>query len=74
MSVIDINPEELKRRARSRLKTIPLEKVSRFKTVQVRKNGSRMQVDVRSKIIKIGNEDFVLGIVREIIHEGIEEI
>jgi len=74
MNVIDINPEELKRRAQNRLKTISSEKGSRFKTVQVRKNGSRMQVDVKSKVIKIGNKEYVLGMVREIIPEGLQDI
>ena len=74
MSVIDINPEELKRRARSRLKTISSEKGGRFKTVQVRRNGSRMQVDVKARVIEIGNKEFVLGVVREIIPEDLQDI
>lgn len=74
MNVIDINPEELKRRARSRLKTIPLEKVSRFKTVRVRRNGSRMHVEVRSKAMKMADKEYILGVVREIIPEGLQDI
>ena len=74
MSVVDINPEELQRKAQIRLKTISSEKGGRFKTVHVRKNGSRMSVDVKVKVITMGNQEFVLGIVREIIPEGIEEI
>jgi len=74
MSVIDLNPEELKRRAQSRLKTISAEKGGRFKTVHVRKNGSRMQVDVKINVIIIGNREFVLGVVREIIPEGLQDI
>lgn len=74
MSVLDINPEELKRRAQIRLKTISSEKGGRFKTVQVRKDGSRMQVDVHSKVIKMGNKEFVLGVVREITPEVLPDI
>jgi PAS domain S-box-containing protein len=73
MSIIDLNPEELKRRAQSRLKTISSEKGGRFKTVHVRKNGSRMQVDVKSQVIE-GNEELLLGVAREIIPEGLQDI
>jgi len=74
MSVIDINPDELKRKAEIRVKTVSSEKEGRFKTVHVRKNGSRMPVDVRIKVIKRGDQQFILGVVREIIPEGIQEI
>jgi PAS domain S-box-containing protein len=74
MSVMDINPDELKRKAEIRVKTVSSEKEGRFKTVHVRKNGSRMPVDVRIKVIKRGAQEFILGVVREIIPEGIQEI
>jgi two-component system, sporulation sensor kinase E len=74
MSVIDINAEELKRKAQSRLKMISPEKGGRFKTVHVRKNGSRMQVDVKVRVIKMGDQDLMLGIVREIIPEDLQDI
>lgn len=74
MSVVDINPEELKRKAQIRLKTVSSEKGGRFKTVHVRKNGSRMQVDVKVKVITMGYQEFVLGVVREIIPEGLQDI
>jgi len=74
MSVIDINAEELKRKAQSRLKMISSEKGGRFKTVHVRKNGSRMQVDVKVRVIEMGDRDLILGIVREIIPEDLQDI
>ena len=74
MSVIDINPDELKRKAEIRVKTVSSQKESRFKTVHVRKNNSRMPVDVRVRVIKRGDQDFILGVVREIIPEGVQEI
>lgn len=74
MSVVDINPEELKRKAQIRLKTISSEKGGRFKTVHVRKNSSRMLVDVKVKLITMGNQEFVLGVVREIVPEGLQDI
>jgi hypothetical protein len=33
-----------------------------------------MPVDVRIKVIKRGAQEFILGVVREIIPEGIQEI
>jgi two-component system cell cycle sensor histidine kinase/response regulator CckA len=74
MSIMDINPEELKRRVQSRLKMIASEKGGRFMTVHVRKNGSRMQVEVKVKVIEMGHKEFILGIVREIIPEGLQDI
>jgi len=74
MSVIDINPDELKRKAEIRVKTVSSQKESRFKTVHLRKNGSRMPVDVRIKVIKRGDQEFILGVVREIIPEGVQDI
>ena len=74
MSVMDINPDELKRKAEIRVKTVSSQKESRFKTVHVRKNGGRMPVDVRIKVIKRGEQEFILGVVREIIPEGVQDI
>ena len=74
MTVMDINPDELKRKAEIRLKTVSSQKESRFRTVHVRRNGSRMPVDVRIKVIKRGELEFILGVVREIIPEGMEDI
>ena len=74
MSVVDINPEEFKRKAGIRLKLASPQKESRFKTVHLRKNGSRMPVDVRIRIIKRGDQQFILGVVREIIPEGLQDI
>ena len=74
MSVVDINPEELRRKAEIRLKTASSQKESRFRTVHVRKNGSRMPVDVRIRVIKRGDQEFILGVVSEIIPGGVQEI
>ena len=74
MSIVDINPDELKRKAEIRVKTATSQKEGRFRTVHLRKNGSRMPVDVRIRVIKRGDQEFILGVVREIIPEGIQEI
>ncbi len=69
MNVVDINPEELKERAEIRLKQISMRKESRFKTVHVRKDGTRVAVSVRNRVINNGGQEFILGVVREIVHE-----
>jgi PAS domain S-box-containing protein len=74
MNVVDINAEELRRKAEIRVKLVSSQKESRFKTVQVRKDGSRMPVDVHSKVIKRGGQRFILGVVREITPEEVENI
>ncbi|MCX6001618.1 MAG: PAS domain S-box protein [Chloroflexi bacterium] len=74
MNVVDINAKELKRKAEIRLKLSSSEKESRFKTVHVRKNRSRMPVDVRIRVINRGDQQFILGVVREILPEGLQDM
>jgi PAS domain S-box-containing protein len=74
LNVLDINAEELRQKAGIRLRTISSQKENRFKTVHVRKNGERVQVDVRIKVIKRGGQELILGVVREIISEGVQDI
>ncbi len=69
MNVADINPKELKEKAEIRLKQASVRKEGRFKTVHVRKDGTRMPVSVRIKVIKRGGQEFILGVVREIVSE-----
>jgi PAS domain S-box-containing protein len=69
MSVMDINPEEMRRKAEIRVKQASGRKEGRFKTVHVRKDGTRMQVSVRIKVIKRVGQEYILGVVREIVHE-----
>lgn len=69
MNVADINPKELKEKAEIRLKQASVRKEGRFKTVHVRKDGTRMPVSVRIRVIKRGGQEFILGVVREIVPE-----
>ena len=69
MNVMDINPEEMRRKAEIRLKQASAQKESRFKTVHVRKDGTKMPVSVRVRAIRRGGHDYILGVVREIVHE-----
>ena len=66
MNIVDINAPELQRRAGIRLNQVSEHKESKFRTVHVRKNGSRMQVVVRVKVIKWTDGQFILGVVREV--------
>jgi PAS domain S-box-containing protein len=69
MNVADINPKELREKAEIRVKQASVRKEGRFKTVHVHKDGSRMQVSVGIKVIKRDGQEFILGVVREIVHE-----
>ena len=69
MNVADINPEEYREKAEIRVKQASVRKEGRFKTVHVRKDGTRMPVSVRVRIIKRGGQEYILGVVREIVHE-----
>jgi PAS domain S-box-containing protein len=65
MNIMDINAPELKRRAGVRLNQVTEHKETRFKTIHTRRNGSRMPVVVRVKLIRWHDRQFILGLVRE---------
>jgi PAS domain S-box-containing protein len=67
MNIVDINPAELRENAEIRVKQASVRKEGRFKTVHVCKDGSRVPVSVRIKVIKRGNQEYILGVVREIV-------
>ncbi|MCX5993953.1 MAG: PAS domain S-box protein [Chloroflexi bacterium] len=69
MNIADVNPEEYKEKAKIRLSRAPNLKEARFKTVHMRKDGTRVPVSVRIRVIKRGGHDYILGVVREIVHE-----
>ena len=69
MNIVDINPAELRAKAEIRVKQTSARKGSRFKTMHVRKDGTRVAVSVNNRVIKNGGQEFILGIVREIVHE-----
>jgi PAS domain S-box-containing protein len=69
MNIADVNPEEYKEKAKIRLSRAPNLKEARFKTVHMRKDGTRAPVSVRIRVIKRGGHDYILGVVREIVHE-----
>jgi len=69
MNISDVNPEEYKEKAKIRLSRAPHLKDARFKTVHMRKDGTRVPVSVRVRIIKRGGQDLILGVVREIVHK-----
>jgi PAS domain S-box-containing protein len=69
MNIVDINPAELREKAEIRVKQTSARKESRFKTMHVRKDGTSVAVSVSNKVIKNGGQEFILGVVREIVHE-----
>lgn len=70
MNVVDINPPEKRGQASIRLKQVSSHKESRFRTIHICKDGSRLPVVVRIKVIKWADRDYVLGVVREVAEEG----
>jgi PAS domain S-box-containing protein len=70
MNIIDINPPELRSKANIRLKQASEHRESRFRTVHMCKDGSRLPVVVRIKVVKWAGKDYVLGVVREVATEG----
>jgi len=69
MNIVDINAADLREKAGIRLKIATGKKASRFKTVHVSKDGRRKPVSVSIKVIKRGGQEFILGVVREIVRE-----
>jgi len=69
LSVVDINPEELKKKAELRLTKVGLKKEGAFHTVHVRKDGTRLPVSVHSRVIKSGGQEYILGVVREMLRD-----
>jgi len=69
LNIVDINAEELRQKAEIRLKKTVARNEGAFKTIHVCKDGARMPVSVRVSVIKSGGQEFILGVVREIVHE-----
>jgi PAS domain S-box-containing protein len=70
MNIVSINTPEFRRRAEIRLKQVSRHKESRFETVHLCKDGTRLTVVVCVKVIKRGGKEFILGIAREVSPEG----
>lgn len=66
MNILDITPAELKERFDIRIKQWSEHKEGVFETIHIGKNGSRMRVEVRGKVIRRGGKPFLLGVAREI--------
>ncbi|MDD5397751.1 MAG: PAS domain S-box protein [Dehalococcoidia bacterium] len=69
LNILDINAQELREKAGIRLKKIVVRKQGAFKTIHMHKDGTRVPVSMRVRVIKRGGREFILGVVREIMHE-----
>jgi len=66
MTILDITPPELKRKADIRIKQWSEREERLFRTTHICKDGSQIRVEVRGKMIDRGGKPYLLGIVREI--------
>jgi len=69
LNVVNINPQELRQKAEVRVKKTVVNKRGAFKTIHVRKDGTRLPVSVRVRVIKSGGQEFILGMVREDVRD-----
>ncbi len=65
MNILEITAPEYRKKAVIRLKQASEHKEARFFTIGIRNDGSRINLDVRAKIIKRGGKQFVLTVGRE---------
>lgn len=66
MHVLDITAPELRRKLGLRLRQFSEHKEARFDSIAIKKNGLRIPMEVRGKIVKRGGKPFLLGVAREI--------
>jgi PAS domain S-box-containing protein len=66
MNVLELTAPELSKKFNIRMKQISEHKEARFNTIVVRKDGSRLNIEVRARIIKQGGKPFALSVARGI--------
>ncbi|MBN1690401.1 MAG: PAS domain-containing protein [Dehalococcoidia bacterium] len=69
LNILDINAQELREKTEVSLKKAFVRKQGVFKTIHVHKDGTRVPVYVRVRVVKRGGQEFILGVVREIVGE-----
>ncbi|MGA2367934.1 MAG: PAS domain S-box protein [Dehalococcoidia bacterium] len=63
--VLELIAPDLRKKFNIRMKQISEHKEARYKTILIRKDNSRIHIEVRAKIIRQGGKQFVLGVARE---------
>jgi len=70
MNIVDVSAKEFREKTEIRLKTPSRRKEGgRNMTVYLHKDGTRLPVSVRGRVITKENQDFILAVAREIVHE-----
>jgi PAS domain S-box-containing protein len=64
MNVLELTAPEFSKRFNIRLKQMSEHKEARFNTIVIRKDSSRINTEVRAKIIRQGGKQFVLAVAR----------
>ncbi len=68
-NILDINARDLKEKADVQLKKAIVRKQGAFKTVHMHKDGRRLPVSVRVRVIKRGEQEFILGVVHDVTRD-----
>lgn len=66
MTALQLTPPEFAHRARTRGRQFSEHKESTYKGLMVRKDGTRVPVEVRGRVVTQGGKPFLLGVVRQI--------
>ncbi|MCX6005035.1 MAG: PAS domain S-box protein [Chloroflexi bacterium] len=65
MNILDITAPEFKHKVNIRISQFSQRKESRFNSTHICKNGARIPIEVRGKIIQRGGKSFMLGVARD---------
>lgn len=65
LNIMDIYAQDVREKAGVHLKKAIVRKQGAFKTIHVHKDGKRVPASVRIRVIKRGEQEFILGVVHE---------
>jgi len=69
LNILDINAQDAREKADAQLKKAAVRKQGIFKTVHVHKDGRRVPASVRVRVIKSGEQEFIMGVVHDIARD-----
>ena len=69
LNILDINAQDVREKADVQLKKATVRKQGEFKTVHMHKNGKRMPAFVRVRLIKSGEQEYIMGEVHDITRD-----
>ena len=69
MSVQNLGAPEFMHRLNIRIKQFSEHKESRYRALSLRKDGAKIPIEIRGKVVKQGGRPYLLGVAREIVSE-----